>query len=227
MVYDEVSVYNMALDACGARNNILNPMEDSREAETCRMWFGPIRDSVMRAAYWNCCKAWERLALLKERQNEIWTPTDPEPGFRFQYSAPHDMLIPRWMSDYSRFTMGVQDEVVALNSNSPDAVLCFTKREENIRLWDSNLALAIVYGLAAYISMPINGKPLRANLNMQQANQLIFEAQAVDMNAEEAQLDSIPDWIRARGYNFNQIETRYVYPLGPMISLGALGVGTT
>lgn len=220
MISDEVSVYNMALDAVGTRSDVSATTEQSREAEVCRLWFGPTRDLVLRAAPWSVATGYSRLALLATRNDTLaWVATDPAPGYHFAYAAPSDMIAPRFMSTYGRFIQGKYGNQRALMTQDEAALLVYTRLEEQVALWDSDLAMAIVLGLAAAIAMPLHGKAQRAKNAQDQANILILQARANDANAQENQLDTIPDWIAARGSNFQAPNNRFFFPYGPLISV--------
>lgn len=222
----ELQIYNRALNAIGARNSVNSVSEVSREAEVCRLWFGVARDTVLRAAPWSVGKAHARLALLKERDNTLeWESDDPMPGFQFAYALPADMLIPRHMSSYERFTLGVYNDgadQLALMSNSEAPILTYTKKQDNVGLWDVQLEHAVTFALAAYICMPLTGKPQRAKLLADQANSILLDARIADANSEMNTLDTVPDWIAARGYSGSYPSARYFYPNGPMISFSEL-----
>lgn len=226
MVTDEVGIFNLALNAVGTRSNVVLPTEKSREAEVCRLWFGPVRDQVLRAAAWPSCKAWKRLALLKERDDQVqWSEVDPNPEYTYAYSVPSDMLAPRYLAGFQRFSLETfTGNKLAINTNVAQAVLCYTKRQEVISLWDVSLQMAIAYGLAAYIAMPLTGKAQRAQNALNQANQLIMDARSAAANDSVEQLSTVPDWIAVRGYGQSFIEERYIYPTGSLFSAGQLGV---
>lgn len=225
MAQDEVSIYNLATSAAGARNNIALPNEASREAELCRLWFGPVRDQVLRAAPWPNTRAFSRLAVLAERDPDLeWTASDPEPGLLYSYAVPSDMVYPRYLSTFERFTYGVYDnsgtDVQAIQTNTANAILYYTKRQTNIGLWDSQLYFAIAYALSAHITMPLTGKPQRALNAARMANDLIMQARVNAANSDEESYETIPEWISARGYAGSYPATRYIYPNGALISIG-------
>lgn len=226
MITDEVSIYNLALNAVGTRSNITSPTEKSREAEVCRLWFGPVRDQVLRAAPWPSCRAWQRLAVLKERDTNVsWTEGDPDPEYAYAYSTPSDMISPRFLAGYQRFSLqSFPGNQLAIMTNEALALLCYTKRQTVISLWDAGLQMAIVYGLASYIAMPLHGKAARAQNALNQANTLILDARAAAANDSVEKVDTIPDWIAARGYGNSPIETRYYYPSGALFTAGQIGV---
>lgn len=223
---NELEIYNLALNAVGARSNVNSVNESSREAEVCRLWFGLVRDVVLRAAPWNEAKAFNRLAVLKERDDTVaWAETDPEPGFRFAYGTPADMLVPRYISSYDRFALSTYNDGVqrttAIMSNTENIVLVYTFRQE-IGLWNPQLTMSVAYALAAYICMPLTGKAARARSAADQANILMTEARVASANSEDVQLDTVPEWITARGYAQAYPSVRYFYPYGPMIAYSQL-----
>lgn len=226
MITDEVSIYNLALNAVGTRSTVALPTEKSREAEVCRLWFGPVRDRVLRAAPWASTRAWARLALLKERDDAArWVSSDPEPGFQYAYGVPSDMLAPRYLAGWQRFTLSsYPGNKLALMTSVPDALLTYTKKQEVVGLWDVGLQMAVVYALAAHIAMPLTGKPARARNAMEQANDFILSAREENANNDMASVDTIPSWLQVRGHTDNLNATRYFYPNGNLFSVGELGV---
>lgn len=226
MISDEVSIYNLALNAIGARNNVILPTEKSREAEVCHLWYTVVRDAVLAAAHWPSARAFQRLALLTQRPDAPWVTGDPDPEFMFAFSTPADMLRPRYMSNYARFSLSsFGPGQIAINSNDPQPILIYTSRQTAISLWDSELQFAIVYGLAAHICQPLTGKRTLAREILQKANSYIMQAQQGAANTDDNRHDAIPDWIAARGYIAAQLPSQYLYPYGSMLTLGDISVG--
>lgn len=218
MVPDEVSIFNLALNAIGGRSNLSSTTERDRGAEVCRLWYPVVRDQVLASAPWPSCKAFSRLALLSQRADAEWVPTDPEPGYSYAYSSPSDMLHPRYLSDFSKFSMSsYSGNKKALNTNIPDPVLVYTKRNYVVGSWESELQMAIAYGLAANIAMPITGKAQRAQLMIQQANDLVLTARQNAANESEESYETLPDWISARGYSMPST-VRFFYPMGALLT---------
>lgn len=220
MAADEVSIFNLALDAVGTRTDVSSTTEQSREAEVCRLWFGPTRDLVLCAAPWSVATAYARLAVLTTRDDTLqWAATDPAPGYKFAYASPSDMIYPRFMSTYGRFIQGIQGSSRAIMTQDEEALLVYTRRFETVGLWSPDLYMAVVWALAAFIAMPLHGKIQRAKAAQEQANILLLQARMNDANAQENMLDTIPDWIAARGSNFTAPQVRYYYPYGPLIAV--------
>lgn len=223
MVPDEVSIFNLALNAVGARNNLSATTEKDRGAEVCRLWYPVVRDQVLRAAPWPSCKSFQRLALRKTRENEKWVTGDPEPGYSYVYGSPSDMLYPRYLSDFSRFTISSYpvDNTSVVNTNSVEAILTYTRRNYQVSTWEASLQMGIVYGLAANIVMPLSGKPSRAQSLVQQANDLIMGAREQAANSDQERIETIPDWFVARGYA-NPRDDRFFYPVDTLLTVAGL-----
>ncbi len=218
MVPDEVSIFNLALNAVGGRSNLSSTTERDRGAEVCRLWYPVVRDQILAAAPWPSCKAFKRLALKAKRSEAEWTELDPEPGYTYAYSSPNDMLHPRYVSDYSKFSVSsYKDNIKVVNTNVPDPILVYTKRNYVVGSWESELQMAIALGLAANIAMPVTGKAQRAELWINQANDLVLTARQNAANEGEETFETLPDWIQARGYTMPST-TRFFYPMGALLT---------
>lgn len=103
-----------------------------------------------------------------------------------------------------------------------DVILHYTKRQEDPTIWSPQLYMAIAYSLATFIAMPLHAKSGRANVMLGQANQLITEARTTAANTNTYSLDTLPDWISARGFGGAIGVDRYFYPNAPLISMQEL-----
>jgi len=221
------NLYNKALSIVGTKTMVVSPEENSRERDVCDLWYPSARDQVLHAASWHSAKGIFRLALLKTRDSAVaWANDDPEPGWKYLYSLPSDCLRPRFLSTYESFVAGVSPnatpsatELNTLSTNVEKAILIYTKRQEDVRLWGPNLELAIVNALAAMIAMPLHGKITRAKYAAEQANNFILNARVAAANVDSRILDSVPSWIQARDTALATPVNRYVYPNGRSISV--------
>ena len=249
MITSEVAVYNLALNAMGGRNNVSSPSENSREAEVCRLWFTVVRDQILSAASWPEATAIVQLAQLSsggavtpdynntnfppgapyadgfiedlfDLAQVNYTPGGPTPGYGYVYALPNDCIQPQYLLNYDRFKVtGYADDQEVLITNSSPAVLAYTKQLITISAWSSPLQMAIVYGLAAHICMPLSGKPSRGRELLQMANQYVMNARENAANVSNEVMQSIPDWLIARGYFDSSFNTRFVYPLGQLLTV--------
>lgn len=222
-VSSEVQVYNLALNAVGERSNISSPTEQSRPAEVCHLWYSPVRDQILSAAPWPEATKIAYPALLAQADDDdTWLETEPRTGYSYVYGMPADALRPRYMSDFSPFLFTNYGGQRAIHSNTPSAILAYTSRLENVALWDSGLQMAIIYGLAANICMPLSGKTSRAKVLAEKANELILGARVAAANSNNESYESVPDWITARGFNTSS-PARYFHPYGSLLSLTTAG----
>ena len=213
-----VSLWNLAMDAAGTRNRITQVDESTKEAETCRLWYEPVRDQILAAAHWGSCRAVQALGLLSERDFGLaWQPTDPEPPWAFVYAAPSDFLYPRWLDTQTSFEMSAYSNKRAIVTNVEDAILTYTRREDNVSLWEDDLFLAVVYGLAAATGNKLHGKTNRTLQAQQLANETIMNARVRSANENQRLIDHVPDWLVARGVGLTSNISSYIYPYGPLL----------
>ena len=97
-------------------------------------------------------------------------------------------------------------------------ILCYTKKQTLVPLWDIALRMAVANALAAYICMPLIGKAARAKKAEDTANSLIMQAREQSANDDNDFLDTVPDWLVARGYAESAPMARFYWPMGPMIN---------
>lgn len=218
-VTNVVGIYNLALNAVGERNNISSPTETSRQAEVCNLWYETVRDHILSAAPWPEATRQDYLAELSEQDDHIWTAGEPRQGYRFSYALPSDCLRPRYLTNFSKFLLTERDNVKRVNTNTENAILVYTAVQENISLWSADFKMSVIYGLAAHICTPLSGKPSRAKMLGDKANEFITTARVNAANSDNETHESIPEWIRARGYVVPD-STRYLYPQASLLAVG-------
>lgn len=103
----EVDIANRALSQVGTRSTIASLSEISNEADAVNLWFGALRDELLRTAPWNCAKNTDYLSVLKSApgtpENSDSTATQwvkatmPPPPWAYSYGYPQDCLRPLWV----------------------------------------------------------------------------------------------------------------------------------
>lgn len=215
----EVKIYNLALNAVGERSNISSPTENSRRAEVCNLWYEPVREAILAGAPWPEATKFQYLALSNEQDDNTWTEDEARPGYQFLYKLPSDCLRPQYLTDFAQFLLGnLDDNQRTLHTNTEKAVLAYTANITNVSVFAAELRMAIVYGLAAHICMPLTGKTARAESMLRKSNDILMAARESASNASNEQHEHIPDWISARGYSTG-ITQKYYYPTGSLLSL--------
>jgi hypothetical protein len=161
----------------------------------------------------------ERLALLSTQDDDTWLQGEPRPDLLNAYALPSDCLRPQYISDFSKFTIqSYAPEQRSLMTNKESPILVYTFRHTLVPLWSSELQQAIMYGLAASICTSLTGKTSRSKILMQSANDRILAARETAANTSDEKLDSLPDWIAARGYTDVAPRTAYFYPFGALLT---------
>ena len=225
MITSQLQIFNLALNAVGTRSNLTSVDENTREAEVCRLWYSVVLDQMLAAAHWGSARSHARLALITERDYSAdWVASDPAPEYSYMYGVPTDMLTPRYLAGYQRFEIGVYAGQKVLMTNVENAVLVYTSRQDNVALWSATMQMAMPYALAGHIAMPLHAKAARARGAIEQANALILAAREEESNSSDNMVETIPEWIAARGYAVPASTTRYVYPYGRLFSVGDVNV---
>lgn len=217
---DQTGIFNLALNAIGARSNIASPTENSREAQVCSLWYPVVRGAVFSAAPWPELTKLASLEVLNTWDGQTdWTNVNARPGYTFAYALPADCARPQYLSNFERFLLTAYADSQALSCNTENAVLAYTAKNIQPDGWSPSLQMAMSYALASHICMPLSGKVTRAKQMVDQANATIMAARDIAANTSNEQHEAIPDWIMARGYAAAPLVQRYIYPFGDLLTV--------
>lgn len=228
MPQSQLDLYNMAVASTGGDFTIATLVEESVPRELCDLYYETVYKTVLRAAHWKVAKRFARLVKVKERDfSQDWAADDPEPDWMFSYAMPSTALAARHLNDFSMFTVGwdetTSQDVLYANVGGPNAndapILTFTADigPDPVN-WNPDLYLATAYGLASYISRPLNGKRAQAMEMLQIANDLILSARAHTANEQQVIQRVIPSELAARGFDAFP-EFRFIQQYGPLLAL--------
>lgn len=235
-VTSKVQIVNQALASIASRSTIADLNEGSTEAITALTFYDTALDATLRAAHWNFARAQILLTLLGDATK---TPTpDPVPTpWVYEYAYPSDCVLARyvmpqiqaapvspagpgygslWTGPAVRFLVSADkdangnDETVIL-SNQPNALLVYTRRITNVALFDPQFVTAFSNYLGALMCPQITGDKQKQSAAFQIAHNTTIAARAMNGNEGLTVMESVPDWIRVRGYI-----TDYGYPPGGM-----------
>lgn len=104
----ETELCNRALGQAGAQTTIQS-IDDQRDkaAQTCRLYFGPTRDAMLRAAHWDFARKAAYLTVIKalpgtpenpSTGDGYWQPQYPAPPWVYSYQYPSDCIAVRYIS---------------------------------------------------------------------------------------------------------------------------------
>tara|TARA_R110000868_G_scaffold307378_2_gene568853 strand:- start:21927 stop:22595 length:669 start_codon:yes stop_codon:yes gene_type:complete len=213
MTTSVVNIWNQALSAAGGKGTVSAVGESSREADLAGLWWETVRDGVFRTASWPCTKAYSRLALLTERdENADWVLADPAPGWRYAYAVPSEMIAPRFLHSYDRFELMLHNGDNALMTNEENAVLQYSFRQTDVSLWDSGLTQAVIFALAAQLCYPLSAKLGQADRLKATAYEFILENRTEIANQTDNHAEDLAPWVSVRGYEGTPRPTRFFYP---------------
>lgn len=217
-----LSLFNQAVSQAGGQAEIADPEENTREANLCNLWYSVVRDNVQQTAPWPSTKANNRLALLGERDtSEDWVETDPGPGFLFAYAAPSDMLRPRFLHSYVPFDRQRFNGQIAIMTNQETPILQYTRREEDISKWDTELYHTTIFSLAAHITLPLSEKISLRNLLQGLAVQAILLAINEVANEQHDRQQEMPTMLAVRDYQVPPVASTFSYPFAKLNAVPA------
>lgn len=229
----DVNIANMALDAMGSRTLISSLQENSVEAKACARNYLPALTQVTQAAAWNFCRFQGPLTLLLDGSK---TPPDAVPTpWRYEYAYPSDCIQARYImplinggiptggigvaqpvqvGSAVRFLVGVDNDQGGLKrrvilTNQPSAILVYSVLITDTSIFDEQFVTAFANYLAHRISLPLSGDKATAKMCYELATRTCQEAEASNGNEGLTVIDSVPDWIRTRGYSAD-----WAYPPG-------------
>lgn len=238
MALSQVQIANLALDVIGTRSTIASLDEDSNEANAISRHWDNAVDCCLRSAHWNFARRQVALTLLQDGTQGQSVPLP----WLYEYAYPSDCVLFRQLMPTMQVNpvtaVGIPAPVVAygptprvlvgtdldINGNSieviltnqPQAIGVYTFRNSNTAMWDALFVEELAAYLGSRVCLALTGDTGRMRLAFQQAQ--LFEAQARAQNGNEGGptvMDTIPDWMRARGYNSD-----WAYPQGGMFSYG-------
>lgn len=234
---DQVQIANLALSAIGTRSSIASFTEGSAEANAIALHYTPALEAVLQAARWNFARKQALLTLLNDATLNQPVPTP----WVYEYAYPSDCTqgrylmpsvqvasgavvgtpaIPTALGPAVRWLIGIDNDsngnaVQVILTNQPQATFVYTARVTNPNLFDGQFVEAFRYYLGARVCMQLNGSKEQALAAFKQADMLCRAAAASNGNEGLTIIDTVPDWIRARGY-----ASDWVFPDGGAFSYG-------
>lgn len=237
-ILSDVAICNLALDAMGSRSTITSLQENSAEAKACARQYSPALAAVLQAAFWNFARFQVSLTLLLDGSK---TPPDAVPTpWLYEYLYPSDCVqaryimpmmqanpgsvpgsqsLPYAMGSPVRFLVGADNDqsgnkrkVILTNQNN--AVLVYTALVTDTGMFDEQFTRAFANYLGYLLSIPLSGDKGLAKMCYQVAKETCNAAEASNGNEGLTIIDSMPDWIRVRGY-----ASDWAYPPGSYFTI--------
>ena len=222
MSLSRLTLFNQAVSAAGGRSSIADPDENSREANLCRLWYGIVRDNVLQTGPWPSTTAHARLGVQEERDIAAdWASTDPGPGWLYAYTAPADMLRPRFLHSYCPFERQTFNGATAIMANEENAILTYTKLVEEPFDWDNTLYMAVVFSLAAHITMELTKKMTLLDRLQQKATEQLLLGMTEVANEQHTRQEDHPTMLSIRNADAPLYMDRFSYPYATLNAIAA------
>ena len=239
MPSSQVQIANMALDVIGTRSSIASLTEGSAEANAISRHWDNAVDAVLRAAHWNFAR--KQIALPMLQDGTLGQPV-PTPWL-YEYAYPSDCVLmrslvpliqvspvtpgtpggPSPIAAYGppvKFLMSTDTDfngnpIEVLLTNQPQAIGVYTFRNTNTAMWDALFVQAMAAYLGARVCIALTGDKNMARMAVQEAQAYAVDAQRMNGNEGLTVIDTVPDWMRVRGYNSD-----WAWPDGGMYTYG-------
>jgi hypothetical protein len=232
-----IEMANMVMDGIGTRTTIASLTENSPEARAFNRQYPNALDSVLRAAHWNFARKQIPLTLLQDA-TQGGTPQSP---WLYEYAYPSDCLLLRYIMPQVmanpvsgngtpssvgaigptvKFLLSTDQDsngnpITVILTNQPQAVGVYTFRNTNVQMFDPLFVQCLVAFVAARVCIPLTGDKNMMKDMLGLASQYSKDAQSKNGNEGITVIDSMPDWIRVRGY-----ASDWGYPDGGMFTQG-------
>lgn len=219
-----IDVCNMALSHIGAEAQVatIDPPDGSAEAGYCARFYPIARRIAMESHSWTFAKTRATLAMVATNPSSVWLyayalPSDMVDSIRVLNLATIEAILLSldsfsmattnalyWQfllrnTEQSSADFEIEDGV--LLTNEPDAVLIYTKDEQNVANWTPLFMSAVAQLLAGYLAGPIikgvDGMKVGQAWTQSGLN-LLGQAASSDANSTSERSDFVPTSIQAR-----------------------------
>jgi hypothetical protein len=190
---------NLAMGHLGQRE-IATLSDNNTRARAVRQFFGMARDATLRLKWWNFATAWETPAA---------DPTAGNGTLKIRYPMPADCIRVRFIEGADDDSWAIENAVVNVGGVAVEATIlvssitapnvCYTRRVEHVRLWDTLFLEQFGYELAALCARKCGRSTSYADSLRATAQQKLTVAGGID-SKEKARAPSRPDtgWVAAR-----------------------------
>lgn len=205
----EVAAANLALGHLG-QPAIASLSDANIRARAVKLHFASVRDSLIRDKWWSFSKGWvspaadatDSIGPLKKRF------AMPDDCLRVRYivdsdGAPFDEESGAWALASGKIDVaGAVTDATIIESNLTAPLVCYTRRIEEVRLWDAVFLDAFAYELASRAARKCGRSATRAAELHSLAAQTIDSASAIDsMEKARPKAPARTSWLDARrGY---------------------------
>ena len=219
----QVEIANMALDVIGTRSTISSLSENSNEANAISRHWANALDCCLRAAFWNFARKQVPLTLLLDATAGQSVPIP----WTYEYAYPSDCVAMRqmvpliqlntavpatgtiapvaMMGPPPRFLVGTDSDptgnpIEVILTNQIQAIAIYTFRNTNTQMFDPLFVKCLAAFLGSRVCIALTGDKNMKKMAIDLSDMYAKQAQAKNGNEGITVIDSMPDWIKVRGY---------------------------
>src|SRR5262245_40453931 len=162
----DLEAINLALSLL-REEEIADTDEDTKAAREARKWFGTARDETLRAYDWNFAEAWVTPAADPSTNLGPLGKRFPLPADCLAVRTVQDLGADEWKVLTVAIGSPTPVETKVLVTNAAAPVVCYTRRIDDVRIWDEQFLVAFARRLAGYMA-PSFGSSIDAAAAMDQ-----------------------------------------------------------
>ena len=174
---------------------------DTAPARNCRLHFGTERDALLREYEWNFATAWITpgaavAAALGPLSKRYLLPAD---CLRVRFVD--ELGADQWAVETAIVTdpTGATVETMVLTTSADAPLVCYTRRVENVALWDALFLTVFELRLAIRVAPVLGRDPATARAKLAEEEPKLEKAKRIDAREKAPKLvSSDTSWLAAR-----------------------------
>ena len=182
MTFSKAQIYNITLNILGVSTPLENANNNDNRTILLNNYYELARDYVLKDFDWNFASVFKKLSVCLD--------TVEESKYTYCYDYPNDCVCAREIFNKDDYTIkeysinALSDGAKVILTDTPEAILRYTKRIDKEVYYTSEFSMALSYYLASLTSSVITGSIQKGELAYEKYKQIIKHARLI--NASES-----------------------------------------
>lgn len=182
MTFSKAQIYNITLNILGVSTPLENANNNDNRTILLNNYYELARDYVLKDFDWNFASVFKKLSVCLD--------TVEESKYAYCYDYPNDCVCAREIFNKDDYTIkeysinALSDGAKVILTDTPEAILRYTKRIDKEVFYTSEFSMALAYYLASLTSSVITGSLQKGELAYEKYRQIIKHARLI--NASES-----------------------------------------
>lgn len=182
MTFSKAQIYNITLNILGVSTPLENANNNDNRTILLNNYYELARDYVLKDFDWNFASVFKKLSVCLD--------TVEESKYTYCYDYPNDCVCAREIFNKDDYTIkeysinALSDGAKVILTDTPEAILRYTKRIDKEVYYTSEFSMALSYYLASLTSSVITGSLQKGELAYEKYKQIIKHARLI--NASES-----------------------------------------